>query len=256
MSQKDSQKDMLNVEAIADRRISVEDANIVQTQKPGLWLCHYCAKRFTNEIIFERHTCKEKVRAKELASPMGQAAYQHYLTWMRVRKFKMQSIDAFAASRYYKQFLKFAEMVASAGISKPDRYIEIMLEAGITPDLWCREQCYTMYLDYMDTREKPIDQVIDSIQCLMDIADREGVAYGTIISHLGPQRVLSLITQRKVSPWFLFHSTTSQELIRSLSVEEKKAYDKIIKFSAWATRLQQHAAIREEIRSIVKEVGL
>lgn len=256
MSQKDSHKDMLDLEAIADRRVSLEDANIIQTQKQGHWLCHYCAKRFTNEMVFERHACKEKARAQELASPSGQAAYQFYLTWMRVRKFKSQSIDAFAASRYYKQFIKFAKMVASAGISKPERYIELMVDGGITPDLWTREQCYTMYLDYMDTREKPIDQVVGSIQCLMDLADAEGIAYANIVNHLGPQKLLNLISQRKVSPWFLFHSVSAQELIRSLTAEEKKAYDKIIKFAAWAERLQQHASIREEIKTIVKEVGM
>ena len=257
MSQQNSMKDMLiNPEAIADRRISIEDANVSMSQRQGHWLCHYCSTRFVNELVFERHVCKEKTRARELASPSGQAAYQFYLTWMKIRKFKSQSIDAFAGSRYYKQFIKFAQMVASAGISKPEKYIELMIEGGITPDLWTREQCYTMYLDYMDTRDKPIDQVVSSIQCLMDIADAEEIEYSKIVAHLGPQRVLSLITQRRISPWFLFHSASAQDLIRSLNDEEKKAYDKIIKFAAWAERLQQNAGIREEIKQIVRECGL
>lgn len=257
MSQEDKNTTMqLNLEAIANRRVSLEDAAISTMQKQGHWLCHYCTKRFANELIFERHVCKERTRAKELVSPTGQAGYQFYLTWMKVRKFKSQSVDAFANSRYYRQFIKFAQMVAAAGISKPDRYIEIMVDGGITPDLWTREQCYAMYLDYMDTREQPLEQVAASIQCLMDIADAEGVEYAKIIAHLGPQRVLDLLAKRKISPWFLFHSATSQELIRSLSNEEKKAYDKTIKFSAWAERLQQHQEVREEIKTIVKECGL
>lgn len=256
MSQEESKKDMLVPEAIADRRVSLADANIYQSTKQGHWLCHYCNKRFVNESIFERHMCKEKTRAKELGSPLGQAAYQFYLEWMRIRKFKTQSIEAFASSRYFNQFIKFGALVASAGISKPERYIELMIDGGITPDLWCREQCYSMYLDYMDTREKPMDQVISSIQCLMDIGDADGVAYQKVIAHLGPQKILNLISQRKLSPWLIFHSSTAQDLIRSLTVEEKKAYDNIIKFSAWAERLQQHAAIREQIKIIVKDVGL
>ncbi len=247
---------MLNPDAISERRVSLEDANITQAKKEGHWLCHYCTKRFTNELMFERHVCKEKTRAQELAHPSGQAAFQFYLEWMKIRKFKSQTIDAFANSRYYKQFIKFAQMVAAAGMSKPDRYIEIMVDGGITPDLWCREQCYRIYLDYMDTREKPIDQVVATIQCLMDIADTEIVEYSKIVSHLGSQRLLNLIAQRKVSPWFLFHSMSAQDLIRSLSVEEKKAYDNIIKFAAWAERLQEHAATREEIKTIVRECGL
>jgi hypothetical protein len=256
LSHQDLTKEMLNPDAIAERRISLEEADIRVANKQGHWLCHYCAKRFTNEMVFMRHVCKEKTRAQEIASPAGQAAYSFYCEWMRQKKFKTQTVEAFTNSRYYKAFVNFAKMVAKAGISKPDRYIELMVDGSITPDLWCREQCYSTYLDYMDTREKPLDQVAASIQCLMDLADSQGVEYSKIIAHLGVQGTLQLIVQRKLSPWFLFHSSTAQELIRTLTIEEKKAYDQVIKFSMWAERLQENAAIREEIKSIVREVGL
>jgi len=140
---------MLNQAAIENRRVSLEESQVKQ-YKPGVWQCHYCVRRFTSETVFTRHMCEQKRRAHEIASPTGQAAWGLFNKWMKQRKFKEQSAAAFVDSRYYRAFLKFANFVVATGISKPQRFIQIMAEANITPDLWCRDACYKMYLDWID----------------------------------------------------------------------------------------------------------
>jgi hypothetical protein len=246
---------LLNQDAINDRRISVEDANLTPG-KPGVFLCHYCTRRFGNESIFMRHECEQKKRAYEIASPVGQAGFIHYTAWMKLKKFKAQSIDAFMSSRYYRAFLRFAEMVITAGISKPERYIQLMVDGGITPDLWHRDQCYKMYLDWMDNQEDPLSQVASSIMCLMDLAEKEEVDYRKIVEHLGAQRILSLIGQRKLSPWFLLHSSAVQAFLKGLDPEHLKNFDRAINIGAWVERLQENKDIRAEIKQVITEVGL
>jgi hypothetical protein len=246
---------LFNQNAINDRRISVDEAELTPG-KPGVFLCHYCTRKFSNESIFMRHQCEQKKRAYEIANPVGQAAFIHYTNWMKAKKFKAQSIDAFMASRYYRAFLRFAEMVMNAGIGKPERYIHLMVDAGITPDLWHRDQCYKMYLDWMDNQEDPLDQVAASIMCLMDLAEKEEVDYKKVIEHLGAQRILSLIGQRKLSPWFLLHSQAVQTFLKGLDPEHLKNFDRAINISAWVERLQEHKTIRNDIRKIITEVGL
>lgn len=247
---------MIDDEAVASRRISIEDANINVSAKKGHWQCHYCNKRFGNEMMFERHHCKEKTRAEELTSPTGQAAYHFYCDWMRLRKFKSQSIDAYAASRYFKAFIKFSQMVIAAGINKPEKYIEQMVEGGITPDLWCRNESYTLYLKYMDEREDPIEQTISSIQFLMDLADKENIPYSEIVNRLGARKISVLVQQRKVSPWLLFHSATFLAMVKSSSKDDMIAVERAINFGAWTERLNAHPKLREQIKEIVREIGL
>lgn len=248
-------KEFLVQSAIDDRRISADEAELTPG-KPGVFLCHYCTRRFSNEVTFMRHVCEQKKRAYEIASPMGQAAFIHYTTWMKLRKFKAQSIDAFIASRYYRAFLRFAEMVVNAGISKPERYIQLMIDGGISPDMWHRDQCYKVYLDWMDNLEDPLEQVASSIMCLMDLAEKEEVDYKKIVEHLGAQRLLSLISQRKLSPWFLLHSQAVQTFLKGLDPEHLKNFDRAINISAWIERLQENKTVRNDIRKIITEVGL
>jgi hypothetical protein len=250
-----SPSQLINDRAVANRRISVDDANL-DAGRPGVFLCHYCAKRMTSEAVFMRHECEQKKRAREIASPLGQAAYSYYDAWMKAKKFKSQSMDAFMASRYYRAMLKFAEMVIAAGIQKPIQYIKLMVDASITPDLWCREQCYKMYLDWVDHQEDPLEQVQSSIVCLMDLAEAEGVNYRNVIEHIGGQKVLQLIAQRKLSPWFLLHSTAVQNMLKGLDKEQLRAFDKAVNVSAWVERLQENKDIRADIRHIISGIGL
>jgi hypothetical protein len=246
---------MLNQEAIDSRRVSIEDAQIKQ-YKPGVWQCHYCVKRFGSEAVFMRHNCEQKRRAQEIASPNGQAAYGYFTTWLKARKFKAQAVEAFMSSRYYRAFLKFAAMVVAAGISKPDRYVILMLENGITPDLWCRDACYKIYLDWMDKQEDPLEQVQSSVECLIDLAEKEGVDYREVLSHLGAQKVLDLIMKRKLSPWFLLHSTAVQKFLKTVDKEQLKNFDRAVNVAAWVERLEEHQHLRADIKHIIAEVGL
>lgn len=248
---------MLDEAAISARRISADDAEVASSYKRGVWQCHYCVKRFGSEAVFMRHTCEPKRRAQEITNPKGQAAFSYYNLWLKHKKFKAQTIDAFMQSRYYRSFLKFAEMVVAAGISKPERYVKLMCDIdNITPDLWCREQSYRVYLDWMDKQEDPLAQVQSSIECLMDLAEKEEVDYRIIIEHLGAQRILGLITQRQLSPWFLLHSSKLQALLKTLDAESLKAFDRAINIGAWVERLKEHQHLRKDILHIVKEVDL
>lgn len=248
---------MLDDAAISARRISADDAEISSTYKRGVWQCHYCVKRFSQEATFMRHTCEQKRRAQEIIHPTGQAAFGYYNMWLKHKKFKAQTIDAFMQARYYRAFLKFAQMVVAAGISKPERYVKLMSEMdNITPDLWCREQSYRVYLDWMDKQEDPLSQVQSSIICLMDIGEKESIDYTKVVEHIGPQRMLVLITQRKLSPWFLLHSSSVQTLLKTLDPEQLKAFDQAINISAWVERLEEHHHLRKDILQIIKEVGL
>lgn len=243
---------LINLDAVSSRRIQLEDASIIEPKK-GNWLCHYCSRRFVNEFIFERHTCKEKQRAKEIASPLGQAAYGYYNTWMKIRKFKEQSVDAFMSSRYYKAFVRFANMVPTAGITDPEQYIKLMNQFQRTPDMWHRNAEYKLYLDWFDKIQSPLDQVADSIKFLMDIADKEGVDYTQIIPHLGVSRLILYINKKQLSPWFLLNSSAVFSYLKSIPKDHLTEFDRSISVSTWHAKFEENPVEREKIRSLIKD---
>lgn len=257
MSQRDSTRDikMLNAEQIAARRIPLEDAEL-NLSKSKNWHCHYCNHRFRNEMTFMKHHCEPKRRAQELMSPLGQAAYSYYREWMRLKRYSQPSSVAFMESRYYRAFINFAQLVVDANIANPNKFISLMVEADVLPVLWCRDQCYAVYLDWVDKLSDPLEQVQESISYLLDICERENVSLDKIAEHLGGQRIISLIRQRRLTPWLVFTAETFRTVIRSLDKSQLAAFNVVVNSAFWGERFQSEKAIMNNIKEIVKELEL
>lgn len=246
---------ILNAEEIAARRIPLEDAEI-NLGKIGNWYCHYCTKRFATETTFMKHFCEPRRRAQELLSPLGQAAYGFYREWMRKKRYSQPSSAAFLESKYYRAFINFAELVVQANISNPDKFMTLMVEGNILPVLWCRDSAYAMYLDWADKISDPLDQVQESISYLIDTAGKEKVELPSIFTHLGPNKVLSLIRQRRLTPWLLFCSIKFGEFLKTLDMSQLKAFNQVVNSSYWAERFKKERATIDNIKHIAKEMGL
>jgi hypothetical protein len=246
---------ILNAEEIAARRIPLEDAEI-NLGKIGNWYCHYCTKRFATETTFMKHFCEPRRRAQELLSPVGQTAYGFYREWMRQKKFSQPSSAAFLESKYYRAFINFSELVVKANISNPNKFISLMVEGNILPILWCRDSAYALYLDWSDKISDPLDQVQDSISYLIDTAGKEKVDLREIFTHLGPNTVLSLIRQRRLTPWLLFCSTSFGAFLKTLDMSQLKAFNQVVNSAYWAERFKTEKAAIDNIKHIAKEMGL
>ena len=188
-----------------------------------------------------KHSCREKQRAEELATPIGQAAYMFYCDWMKAYKRKAPSADTFATSRYYATFVEFAKHVKKLNIGNPSKFVEIMCQKDLSPMLWRRDQCYSMYLEWMDKSQDPLEQVKVSIETLIDIAEREEVKiFSDIFIHMGVRQISEQIRLRKLSPWFLFCSRKFSEYLKSLSKEETLELSAIINPAYWTTAPTAH----------------
>lgn len=247
---------LLDKDEIAKRRVPLEEAEIQTARHKGHWLCNFCEKRFQNETFYMKHRCEQRKRHNELKTPLGQAAFGYYREWMTLKKFSAPSSSAFLESKYYRSFMNFAQLVVDANISRPDRFMELMVEADVLPILWCREQCYAVYLEWMDKLSDPLDQVQESINYLMDLAEKDGVELNKIYEHLGAQKVLSLVRQRRLTPWLLFCSPSFGKFLRSMDEAQLKVFNIIVNAQYWGNRFQQERATIENIKMIVKEVHL
>lgn len=253
---------MLDKEQIAARRVPLEDAQIL-AGKQSHFHCHYCEKSFSNEVIFMRHICTQKKKALEFISPAGQAAYAYYNDWMTARKFSRQTGDAFLSSKFFSAFIKFAEFVKKMNIAKPDRYVRLMVESNLQPVLWCRDDCYKIYLASFDKNEDPIKDVQDTINFLIDLCIKEEIItnegypdLGKIVSHLGAQRIIGYLRNKNITPWIIFTADSFRSFVKGLDDEHRKVLDNTIKISYWYDKLVGNPKITSQIKEITSGMGM
>ncbi len=220
------------------------------------WHCHYCDKSFTHESTFMNHFCKERERYDELRSPIGQAAYNYYSEWMKFYKRKPPPIDTFATSRFYTSFVKFAKHVIVINLPSPEMFIRLMSDRDISPVLWCRDQCYSIYLEFYDKTMEPLEQVKNSIVTLIDLSEKENVQLENIFVHLGSNRVIELLRLRKLSPWFIFCSSKFGEFLKTLPQEDWLEMSKIINPQHWSEKLEANKKLVDDIIEISNGIGL
>lgn len=246
---------LLNKEQIAARRIPLDESMLTVSRRKN-WFCDYCNRHFSGEMTFMKHYCEPKRRAQELASPLGQAAYSYYREWMRLKKYSQPSSSAFVESKFYRAFINFAEMVIKANIPSPDKYIQLMVEGDIMPVLWCRDSAYAIYIEWVDRKSNPIDQVQQTVNYLFDLAEKDGVKIQDIFDHLGIQEIISLVRQRKLTPWFLFCSAKFGAVLKKMDKSQLAAFNAVINSAFWAEKFQKNKSVIDDIKMIASEVGL
>jgi hypothetical protein len=175
---------------------------------------------------------------------------------MRQKRFSQPSSAAFLESKYYRAFINFAQLVIQANLSNPNKFISLMVEGNILPVLWCRDSAYAIYLDWSDKISDPLDQVQDSISYLIDIAGTDNIDLEKIFTHLGPNKVLSLIRQRRLTPWLLFCSAKFGDFLKTLDMSQLKAFNQVVNSAYWAERFKTERAAIDNIKHIAKEMGL
>lgn len=226
-----------------------------RVQQQG-YTCSHCGKVFVQEKAFMNHKCKEKKRAEEMKTIIGQVAYGFYVDWMKMQKFKAPPVDTFISSRYYQSFFKFSSMAANINIDKPNLYISLMVRRDIPPVMWHRDQCYSIYLEFMDKEADPIELVASSLDKLEKISIAENVKLSEIFIHLGFKRILELIRLRNLSPWLLLCSSQFKSFLNELDDHDLKLIAGIINIGFWTDNFEKKPDIRNIINPIVADFGL
>lgn len=248
-------REALRNQAAGRRRYGEEETDL----RRGAWFCGYCQHEFATEGGFMRHRCKGRLKLEELKSPTGQAAYLYYGEWMKLSKRSVPSIETFSTSRCYSSFIKFAEWASKTHLPSPTGFIRLMVESGVQPPLWCRDNAYALYLKNYDEVVPPDKQFIDSYDALLQLSDDHGVPVAAVFSVIGVDALLNLVQRRKLSPWFLVASETFREFKNSCSEVDKQRLEDGAQISAMVLRIKQSEKLIElftEFRQAAKDLGV
>jgi len=196
------------------------------------------------------------LRSREIQTIIGQQAYKMYCLWLENQRRKAPSPEVFMTSSYYSSFVNFANWTHDTGIPDPQRYIELMIEAKISPALWRRSEAYQIFLEYIDKRADPLDQAYKTCETLVMMAEGLEVEINQVFSRFTSGEISQLIFQRQLSPWFLFCSKSFKTWIEKLHPAERIDLMKNIGVSYWSDKLEKSPEIVKQVKSMAEELGL
>lgn len=218
--------------------------------------CAYCKTGYVRESAFMKHECKQMLRAKEIQTPVGQSAYSIYCKWMRSYNRNAPNIQVFLTSKYYTNFIKISKYFVKVNIVDIDMFIRLMKMKELGPNLWLRDDVYSLYLDFVDRLSDPYDMVKLSINELMDISEEYSCDVSDVFSHVSTSEILDLIRQRRLSPWLLLRSAKFKQLLIQSTTEETSIFENLIKPAYWSYKFKQHPEVLTAVKMCVSELGL
>jgi hypothetical protein len=218
--------------------------------------CHHCGKPFTLERAYMNHRCHQMDKADMLKTAVGQSAYAHYSAWMIKMRRRPPPIDTFATSSYFTQFIKFAEFCRDVGLPSPDKYVELMVDRKISPSLWTRNECYSIYLEWNDRQSTPYEQATISVDTILKIAEAAEKTPADAFKVLEPSEIVQFLIERKFTPWLLLCSKAFKEKLQVMSEDEQKQIMRLIGINYWATKLERNPEVVKEMQLIAKELGI
>lgn len=165
--------------------------------------------------------------------------------------------SAFLESRYFRTFINFAQFVAKVALPLPEKFIWLMNEKKYPPTMWTTDDAYTQYLEFLDRKADPMDQVNLSIKTLLNIADAAECDISEVFECLKPMELMQLVRKRQLSPWLLLHSVKFKLYFRDhMSDEQKIILETLINPEYWSDRFDDHEDAVEQIKQYVNEMGI
>lgn len=218
--------------------------------------CKFCQAGFVTEDRFLKHRCKEMERDEIIRTPTGQAAWEHYKTWLNLQRRQPPNVQTFLSSKFFTTFIKFTEFSLRVSIPNPQRYIAFMIKKEIPPVLWCNDEIYGEYLRYLDKATDPLERTQQTIEFLFKLADEIECPVDRVFDYLTPNDVIQLLHQRKLFPWFLLYSPKFKHFVKNAPTEQRVAIASFLDPNTWAKRSKEQPKIKEQLETFVRELNL
>jgi hypothetical protein len=222
------------------------------------FVCQFCGKRYQREQAYLDHECKERQRSEEIKTPIGQLGFMFYCQWMREQRRLAPPVDTFVESKYYRTFITFAKFTKRVQLPRPEKFIWLMVQKQWPPVLWTADAVYVEYLEYLDYKVPPMEQVQYSVQTICDITEQMNVDTAVFFEYLSVNEVIDLVRVRRLSPWLLLASTKFKQLLQSpkMTVEQRIVLETLIRPDFWATRMRAAGDVIKSIKEITTALGI
>lgn len=222
------------------------------------FICKYCDKEFRRENTLAVHLCETKRRWKnkdDIGCRIGIQAYQRFYKSTQPQSTKEKTHEDFIKSPYYAAFVKFGWYCHQIRAVNPMALVDYLLDNNVKLDWWNKDRYYEKYIIIHMQKEPAEDAITRTINELGRWADEHGTSFDQFFKVATPNKIVSLISNGRLSPWFLFNCDQGVTAIANFNEEQLSIAFKWVSPATWAERFKKHPEDIKWIREVLGEAG-
>lgn len=219
--------------------------------------CRYCNKSFVRENSLSVHVCEQKKRYQSQNETGVQIGLNAYLKFYEMTQGSSRSktFDDFAASPYYRAFVKFGQYCVSIRAINVPRFVEWLLKNNKKIDYWCRDSIYGEFLEQYLKVESPTDALQRAIEQSMSWSEENSTVSHDYLRYGNDNALCYAVTTGRISAWVLYNSQSGQEFLSRLNNEQISMIWPFVDSDFWQEKFKSYTADVEYIKDILKKAG-
>jgi hypothetical protein len=219
--------------------------------------CRYCKKSFVRENTLAVHVCEQKKRYQSQNETGVQIGLNAYLLFYKQSQgpAKTKTFDDFAASPYYRAFVKFGQYCVSIRAINIPQFTKWLLKNNKKIDYWCRDTVYGEYLTEHLRVENPMDAVQRAIESSIRWSEETGNPAQDYVRFGNDNSLCYSITTGRITAWVLYNSKSGQEFLNRINAEQVAMIWPYIDTDFWQKKFRDYTAEVEYIKRILEQAG-
>jgi hypothetical protein len=220
--------------------------------------CKYCNKGFRREKTLIVHVCEPKRRyqAKDDTGPrIGMQAFQRFYNATQSNTNKVKTHADFISSPYYLAFVKFGWFMHQVRAINPMEFVDFLLKNNVKLDWWTKDRYYEKFIVSFMQKEPAVDALTRTMGELIRWAKDNESSFERFFIEASPNKIVNLISNGRLSPWFLFNCDQGVEVLGSFNEEQLALAFKWIDPDAWHTKFEKYPEDVAWIREVLDEAG-
>lgn len=219
--------------------------------------CRYCNKSFVKETTLAVHVCEQKRRYQTQGEPGDRLGFMAYIRFYELTQArgKSKTFEDFAASPYYRAFVKYGRYCVDTRVINPSQMIEWLLKHNKKIDNWCSDKVYTEYLlDHLRV-ENVSDALSRAVEYSMNWSEKTGHPAHDCLRYGNPNASCHAIVTGRISAWVIYNSESGQKFLSSLDSGQVAMIWPYIDADIWQQKFRDYAEDRTYAQDILTKAG-
>jgi hypothetical protein len=219
--------------------------------------CQYCKKSFVREGSLAVHVCEQKKRYQSQTETGVQIGLNAYLLFYEMSQgsSRLKTFDDFAASPYYRAFVKFGQYCVSIRAINIPQFTKWLLKNNKKIDYWCRDSVYGEYLEQYIKVENSTDAVQRAIEQSIRWGQENSVSPHDYLRYGNDNTLCFAVSTGRISSWILYNCESGQKFLARLNPEQIGMIWSFIDADFWQKKFRDYPVEVCDVKKILSDAG-